>query len=104
MKRRRPGRWLAVAVLLLLASVVLASSGGSYDLSRWTADGGGGSDSRAGTYSLSGTVGQPDAGPALRGGAYDLVGGFWGGPGSRTDQTVRLPVVLRQYPNPGQNP
>ena len=65
---------LIVLATLLLAGVALAD--GSYDLSWFTVDGGGGS-SGGGPYTLSGTIGQPDTG-ALSGGGYGLVGGFWG--------------------------
>jgi len=53
----------------------LAQSGGGYDLTWSTVDGGGGR-SEGGGYSLSGTIGQPDAGVAT-GGPYTLRGGFW---------------------------
>jgi hypothetical protein len=72
------------AVFLLLVSFgipAIAQSGGGYDLSWSTVDGGGGT-STGGNYELSGTIGQPDAGsPAspMSGGNYELVGGFWAG-------------------------
>jgi hypothetical protein len=56
--------------------IVLAQTGGGYDLSWSTIDGGGGSVSSGG-YQLIGTIGQPDAGAALTGGGYTLTGGFW---------------------------
>ncbi len=62
--------------LLLIVSQVLAQSG-SYDLSWWTVDGGGGTLNGDG-YTLGGTAGQPDAG-VLEGRGYTLNGGFWGG-------------------------
>jgi hypothetical protein len=72
---------LAALFLLLLVSIAVAgrakaSSGGDYELSWWTIDGGGGSSS-GGSYALSGTIGQPDAGSAS-GGDYQVSGGFWG--------------------------
>jgi hypothetical protein len=48
----------------------------SYDISWWTADGGGG-QSTGGVYAVSGTIGQPDAGQ-MSGGNYTVTGGFWG--------------------------
>jgi hypothetical protein len=54
-----------------------AASGGGYDLSWYTIDGGGGT-SEAGGFTLSGTIGQPDAG-TMSGGGYELAGGFWTG-------------------------
>jgi hypothetical protein len=53
----------------------LAPSGGFYDLSWHTIDGGGGT-STDGTYEISGTTGQPDP-SVLAGGGYELTGGFW---------------------------
>jgi hypothetical protein len=84
-----------LAVPLLLASVlsVVAQSGGQYDLSWNTVDGGGMTHLSAGAYALSSTAGQPDAGPALSGGDYALVGGFWSG--VTAQYRVYLPLVLR---------
>jgi hypothetical protein len=53
-----------------------AQTGGPYDLSWNTIDGGGATFSTGGTYSLGGTIGQPDAG-AMLGGSFTLAGGFW---------------------------
>ncbi len=65
--------------LLLVASPVLAMSGGDYEISWSTIDGGGGRSS-GGDFALVGTIGQPDAGD-MSGGDYELSGGFWpGGP------------------------
>ena len=62
-------------LLLLVTAVVLGQSGGGFDLSWSTIDGGGGTSSGGG-FALSGTIGQPDAG-ALSGGDFTLNGGFW---------------------------
>jgi hypothetical protein len=65
----------------LLTSVrsLVAESGGGYDLTWNTYDGGGGT-STGGGFELSGTAGQPDAGEqVLTGGNYSLAGGFWPG-------------------------
>ena len=65
-------------VLLLPSTLlVLAQSGGGFDLSWSTTDGGGGS-SVGGVFSLTGTAGQPDAG-VMSGGEFTLRGGFWKG-------------------------
>ena len=75
----------AAALILLGISVeqaanaphsALAQTGGGYDLTWNTIDGGGGT-STGGVYSLSGTIGQPDAGTLTGGGTYTLNGGFW---------------------------
>jgi len=84
---------LALAAFLLLASVALAQSGGGYDLSWNTVDGGGTTFSAGGDYTLGGTIGQPDAG-LLLGGGYVLGGGFWGG-GVVARYRIYLPLLLR---------
>ena len=76
-QRARYGLSLALGTILLLASIVLASSGGPYDLSWWTVDGGGYTFSTGGNYTLGGTIGQPDAGVPQTGGDFSLQGGFW---------------------------
>ena len=85
---------LTLALLLLFTLPVLAQSGGGYDLSWSTTDGGGGS-SFGGAFSLEGTAGQLDAG-VISGGAFSLAGGFWGG-GTVTlsELHLYLPVILR---------
>lgn len=89
-------RIMLLVTFLLLAGVVQARSGDSYDLSWWTVDGGGGIAS-GGPYTLGGTIGQPDAG-TLTGGAYTLGGGFWGAGAVAVGYKVYLPLVLRNYP------
>jgi len=84
---------LVAAGLLLAASATFAQTGGGFDLTWSTIDGGGGA-STGGSFSLAGTSGQPDAGALLSGGSYTLVGGFW----SETwvpRNWVWLPLVLR---------
>ena len=87
---KRAAIFLALAAFLLLASVALAQSGGGYDLSWNTVDGGGYTFSAGGDYTLGGSIGQPDAG-LLIGGSYMLGGGFWDGEAYR----IYLPLVLR---------
>jgi hypothetical protein len=84
---------LTLATLLLLVSVALAR--GSYEISWFTVDGGGG-NSISGPYTLSGTAGQPDAG-VLSGGTYAVTGGFWVGVAGPMPPTfiLYLPLVLR---------
>lgn len=60
-----------------LGTVARAQSGGPFDLSWSTIDGGGGT-SVGGQFAVTGTIGQPDAGVAtLTGGQFSLTGGFW---------------------------
>ena len=82
--------------LLLLSGIALAQSGGGYDLTWNTIDGGGYTFSTGGGYSLGGTIGQADAG-TMSGGGYTLGGGFWGG-GVAAGYRVYLPMVLRTAP------
>ncbi|MBC7226207.1 MAG: hypothetical protein H5T61_03120 [Thermoflexales bacterium] len=81
-------------LLALPAAQVLAQSGGGYDLTWNTIDGGGYTWSTGGTYALGGTAGQADAG-SLSGGGYTLLGGFWCGAAAQV--RVLLPLVLRNY-------
>lgn len=92
--RRASGLGLIILALLLPVEAALAQSGGGYDLTWNTVDGGGYAWSTGGGYALGGTVGQPDAG-ALTGGGYTLTGGFWGGAAGQ--YRVYLPLVLRNF-------
>ena len=89
----------SLAALLLLIVLLLPNGGvlaqGGYDLSWWTADGGGYTFSTGAGYSLGGTVGQPDAG-LMSGPGYRLAGGFWSG--GTVTYRVYLPLVFRNYP------
>ncbi len=79
--------------LLVVGFPALAQSG-SFDLSWWTVDGGGGTSTGNG-YTLSGTIGQPDTG-VMAGGSYSLAGGFWGGGGLTAGAyDIYLPLVRR---------
>ena len=98
---RRVSRLIVVVALLLLPALILggtapalAQSGGPYDLTWSTVDGGGVMFSAGGAYSLGGTVGQPDAGP-LAGGSYTLLGGFWGG--AVVKYGTYLPVATKNH-------
>ncbi len=86
---------LGLAVSLSLAGVVLAQTGGSYDLAWWTVDGGG-DTVRGGGYTLAGTAGQSDASLPLSGGGYALAGGFWNGGTVDSNEYIYLPLVLRE--------
>jgi uncharacterized membrane protein len=92
--------FLVAGLLLLLAmslvSVALAQTGGGYDLTWHTVDGGGGQVSGGG-YTLTGTAGQHDTG-APSGGGYTLLGGFWGGGAAALPYPTYLPLVLHKGP------
>ena len=83
-----------------LAEFTLSEAEGftaGYDLSWFTADGGGDTVDGGG-YTLTGTAGQPDAGPALTNGGYTLIGGFWyGAVAAAAPQLppIYLPLVLK---------
>ncbi len=56
----------------------IAQSGGNFEITKSTIDGGGGSNT-GGLFALSGTIGQPDAHQPVVGGDFALTGGFWSG-------------------------
>ena len=91
--------FLFVGILLLPPGLIaLAQTGGGYDLTWSTVDGGGYTFSTGSGFSLGGTAGQADAG-VLTGGGYTLAGGFWrGGAAAGSKYKVYLPLVLRSYP------
>ena len=87
--------FLAVLLVTLLSTSLVALAGGpGYTLDWWTVDGGGTMSNAGGGYSLGGTAGQPDAGP-LSGGGYTLDGGFWGGALSASQYHNYLPLGMR---------
>lgn len=65
---------IGCVALLMFSLSALGQSGGQYDLTWSTIDGGGGTSS-GGDFTLRGTIGQPDAG-AITGGDYEMLGGF----------------------------
>ena len=75
-------RRLNSAALLIAALGVgraaQAQTGGVYNLTWNTLDGGGATFATGGAYALGGTIGQADAGTST-GSAYTLAGGFWAG-------------------------
>lgn len=79
-----------MSILLINVSLILAQSGGGYNIARWTP---GGSVASAGGYTLTGYVNQSEPGPALQGSGYRLVGGYWSG--TSLQSPVYLPVILR---------
>ncbi|MBN1954710.1 MAG: hypothetical protein JW900_06620 [Anaerolineae bacterium] len=86
---------LALLAALLWVSPAMAQSGGGYDLSWNTVDGGGATFNTAEGYRLGGTVGQPDA-AQWQGGSYVLAGGFWhSGIAAAGLSQLYLPLILR---------
>lgn len=73
---------MVAAALLGTIQALLAdgppSSGGPYQVDRYTVDAGGG-ESSGDSFTVTGTIAQHDAGELLTGGPYDLQGGFWPG-------------------------
>lgn len=66
----------------------------SYEITRYTIDGGGGtSTSTSPAYTLTGTMGQPDAG-VLANAPYSLAGGFWL-PLELFGHPINLPLIIR---------
>ncbi len=65
-----------MTVVSCLAILVVSVPAQSYEITRFTIDGGGVMRSTGGDFELSGTIGQPDAG-SLTGGDFQLSGGFW---------------------------
>ena len=86
--------WLVL--LSLLAGGAWATTGGPYDLSWYTVDGGGATGLTGLNYALGGTAGQADAG-VLAGGGYTLAGGFWAGGvvAPPPEYGIYLPLVMR---------
>ena len=91
--------FLLVSLVLIGIRTVNAQPAGEpsapqdvYDLSWYTIDSGGTTNSTGGAFSLSDSVGQPDAG-ALSGGTYTLSGGFWGG--AMVSYRAWLPLTIR---------
>jgi len=89
---------IVVFVLLILSAILVtrippasAQTGGGYDLTWNSIDGGGATFSTGGMYSLGGTIGQADAG-TLSGGSYTLNGGFWV---DFLGIKIYLPLILR---------
>jgi hypothetical protein len=85
---------MLLVTAILGGGVVAAQTGGGYDLTWSTIDGGGGGSAGGGSgYQSIGTVGQSDAGITLSGGIYSLSGGFWGG--VSIGSKIFLPVIRR---------
>ncbi len=70
---------IALIALCVMPSAASAQTGGPFDLSWHTIDGGGIMVATGGPFTLAGTLGQADASEPLVGGAFSLSGGFWPG-------------------------
>jgi len=81
-----------IALLFIMATAAYASSGGEYEISFYTIDGGGGTSS-GGVYEVTGTIGQHDASEPISGGTFSLFGGFWGR--GFLDYFNFLPLILK---------
>ncbi|MBK8836685.1 MAG: hypothetical protein IPO29_18275 [Anaerolineae bacterium] len=92
---RRTLLLIPVAVLLVFSiGTASAQTGGGYDLTWNSIDGGGATFSTGGGYSsLGGTIGQADAG-AASGGGVSLSGGFWAGIPA-TYSAAFVPIAMR---------
>jgi hypothetical protein len=91
----KPWAILSLVLLLIIFVSGIALAAGSYDLSWWTIDGGGGTSSGNG-YTLNATLGQPDAGTLASGGGYTLAGGFWhGGVAVSPETKIYLPLLTK---------
>lgn len=71
-------RILAISPMVVFPVAIVIASAPALDIqmSRWTVDAGGTTDSTGGSFELSGTMGQADAG-VMTGGDFELTGGFW---------------------------
>lgn len=70
----------SACLIVLGAGMALAQTGGGYDLTWSTVDGGGQMFSTGGGYEMGATIGQADANSfaaPLAGSGYELTGGFW---------------------------
>ena len=83
--------WGLALALLLVAAGVLAQSGGSFELS-WSSVDGGGASSTGDPYQLDGAGGQPDSGEELSGAPFSLTGGFY-----RFREEYPTAIVLRRF-------
>lgn len=74
---------------LALAAPARPQSGGGFDVSRSTIDGGGGRSTGA-SFVMVSTIGQPAAAGPIHGGVFSLTGGFWPGVSSPTATPTQI--------------
>jgi hypothetical protein len=100
--------WFLSLLVLLLGSASLtdAQTGGIYDLTWWTIDGGGSGGGigitklvQGGVYELRSTANQPDAEKNIvSGGQYTLFSGFWPGEAAVINRDIFLPIIMKTSP------
>ncbi len=81
---------LAIIAFMLLVGDTLVQSGGSYEVTAFSIDGGHG-ESCGGNFTVAGIMGQPDAG-TLTGSTYTLEEGMYPNAASCY---VYLPIILK---------
>ncbi len=82
MKRRNAVALPGTLLILLSASLLIASAQGTPAVDWWVIAGGGGPSSGGGDISLNDTLGQPVIGSAAGSGDVALVDGYWPGAGA----------------------
>ncbi len=95
----------AVAAAAVAVGTALAQTGGGFDLSWFSVDGGGGASSGSG-YTLTGSIGQPDASSGLSGGGFTLTSGFLAAalPAQATTTPTATPLPGTPSPTPTPTP
>ncbi|MBL8879453.1 MAG: hypothetical protein JNG88_10070 [Phycisphaerales bacterium] len=83
---------MALIALSIAAATASAQSGGGFDQSWHTVDGGGWTFSTGGNFEIGSTAGQYDASGRLTGGSFEVISGFW--PGALPDAAVALPADM----------
>ncbi len=89
MKRRNAVALPGTLLILLSASLLIASAQGTPAVDWWVIAGGGGPSSGGGDISLNDTLGQPVIGSAAGSGDVALVDGYWPGAGAASAAAVR---------------
>lgn len=81
---KTPRQNICTCVVIGVAILAASASAGTFELTWFSIDGGGGS-SVGGSFALSGTIGQSDAGAPMTGGDFSLTGGYWAGGATSSD-------------------
>lgn len=102
MVRSDGARWWGLLAIAMLGPVSTISAG-SYRISSYSIDGGGGGVSTGSRFRIEGTVNQPSAGMPMAGLTYQVDGGFWAVP--EEDEVVvdpSTPVLSIKSIDPGK--